>query len=163
MNVNDFRSKIGGWRLAENLSQEELDLDCGFPPGTVARLEQEKVEMKNDQFLRILRRTGRDLVSTLLEDCGTLFSELLPLAQEISPSSGNDSSTQGIWHDREFESALSGLLSGARVVISKVAKASDQKVWASELLLRAARQASKAPARRRARKQRSKAPSKAQE
>jgi transcriptional regulator with XRE-family HTH domain len=160
MNVNDFRSKIGGWRLAKNLSQEELDLECGFLPGTVARLEQEKVEMKNDQFLRILGRTGRDLVSTLLEDCGTLFRELLPLAQEISPSSGNDSSAQGIWHDREFESALSGLLSGARVVISKVAKASDQKLWASDLLLRAASQASKAPARKRARKPSSKPRSK---
>lgn len=163
MKVNDFRNKIADWRLARNLSQEELDVECGFQLGTVARIEQERLELKNEQFLRILECTGRDLLSTLLEDCGTLFSELLPLVQEISPSSGNDSSVQGAWHDREFETALSGLLSGARVVISKVAKASDQKLWASDLLLRAASQASKAPARKRARKPGSKPRSKTQE
>ena len=69
MKANDFRGKIADWRLARNLSQEELDQECGFQPGTVARIEQEKLEMKNDQFLRILERTGQDLVSTRLADC----------------------------------------------------------------------------------------------
>ncbi|HEX3531872.1 MAG TPA: helix-turn-helix transcriptional regulator [Thermoanaerobaculia bacterium] len=150
MKVSDFQSKIAEWRLAENLSQQQLDRECGFARGTIARIEQGKLEMKNDQFLRILERTGRDLLATLLEDCGTLFSELLPLSQEIAQSSGTGSAAQSVWHDRELETGLTDLLSGARVVLSKVVKASDQRLWASELLLRAASQASSTPVRQRA-------------
>jgi transcriptional regulator with XRE-family HTH domain len=159
MNVNDFRHKISEWRIEENFSQEELDEECGFRAGTVARIEQGKLEMKDEQFVRILRSTGRDLLWVLLEDCGDLYSKLRPLDDKLAHRSGTNSPAQGMWRDTEFETALTGLLSGAQVVLSKVAKASDPKPWVSALLLRAASRASGTPQRKRVRKQRNKAPS----
>ena len=163
MNVSDFKSRIAGWRIEENFSQEELDEECGFRPGTIARIEQGKLEMKDEQLVRILRSVGRDLLWTLVEDCGDLYSKLLPLDEEIARRSGTSSPAQSMWQDTEFESALTGLLSGAQVVLSKVAKASDPKPWVSDLLLRAAGRASGAPRRKRVRKPRNKALSESRE
>src|SRR5262249_50676535 len=129
---------------------------------TVARIEQGKLQMKNDQFILILKRTKRDLLSTLLEDCGKLYRELASLAQEISLSSGTDSSAQGIWPDRELETGMADLFSAARTIFLKITRTSDEKRWASDLLLRAAGEAPSTPKRRRAGK-RGKPPSETQE
>jgi transcriptional regulator with XRE-family HTH domain len=156
MNVSDFQSKIVEWRTAADLSQAGLDEACGFLPGTVGRLERGILKLKEEQLVRIVRWTKRDLLWTLLESCGVLYRSLLPLEEELDRHSKSSFAAQTIWQDEDFKNALAGLLTGAEVVLTKVAKAAEPKPWISDLLLRAADRAALDGQRRRVRKRRGK-------
>src|SRR3954462_9465063 len=84
MDVSQFQDEIAKWRVAAGFTQAELDARCDFKSGMVGRLEQKRVNMTDDQFLRILICTKRDLVWTILESCGSLYARLQPLEVELS-------------------------------------------------------------------------------
>lgn len=133
----DFRSKIAEWRTNEGLTQDELDEACGFRSGTVGRLERKLLKMTDEQFIRIVLFTNRDLLWVLAESCGSLYKRLVPLERNLSATLGKPAS-RDLPADPEFRNGLQDLLSGAQVVLTKVAKASDPRMWLSDLFLRAA-------------------------
>lgn len=142
MDVSEFREEIAKWRTAAGFTQVDLDEKCEFPPGTVGRLEQRKSRMTEEQFIRILICTKRDLVWTLLESCGSLYARLRSLEAELSKQFRAGSTPYKPLIDEEFQRGLAEMFSGAQVVLTKVARAADPKVWATDLLLRAASQGS---------------------
>ncbi|HYX26237.1 MAG TPA: hypothetical protein VFC23_18940 [Thermoanaerobaculia bacterium] len=158
MDVSEFQEEIAKWRIAAGLQQVELDERCEFRRGTVGRLEQRKSRMTEEQFIRILICTKRDLVWTLIESCGSLYARLQPLEAELSKRFRAGLSQNRPLIDEEFQRGLADMLAGAQVVLSKVAKASDPKAWVTDVLLRAAQAhegaADESPKRRRVRPKR---------
>jgi transcriptional regulator with XRE-family HTH domain len=137
MDLRGFQDRIARWRAEADLTQDELDGECGFRSGTVGRLERKKREMTDEQLIRILIATKRDLLWTLLESCGSLYKRLKPLEEDLRRQQGAELPPT-LLEDGEFQNGIANFLSGAQVVLAKVAKASDPKAWATDLLLRAA-------------------------
>jgi transcriptional regulator with XRE-family HTH domain len=140
MDVSEFQDEIAKWRIEAGFTQPELDEKCKLRRGTVGRLEQKKLKMTEDHFLRILICTKRDLVWTLLESCGSLLARLQPLEAELSKRFRAGPNSYKPLIDEDFQNGLAELLSGAQVVLTKMARAADPKAWAIDLLLRAASQ-----------------------
>ncbi|HKV13150.1 MAG TPA: helix-turn-helix transcriptional regulator [Thermoanaerobaculia bacterium] len=137
MDLSGLRDKVARWRAEAGLTQEDLDQECGFRPGTVGRLERKKREMSDEELIRILIATKRDLLWTLLESCGSLYKRLKPLEEDLRRRQGVEHPPTFL-EDGEFQNGITSFLSGMQVVITKMAKASDPGVWAADLLLRAA-------------------------
>jgi hypothetical protein len=142
MDVSEFRVEIAKWRIQAGFTQAQLDEQCEFPPGTVGRLEQDKLKMTEDHFLRILICTKQDLVWILLGSCGSLLARLQPLETELSKRFRAGPNSYKPLIDEDFQNGLEELFSGAKVVLTKMARAADPKAWAIDLLLRAAHQGS---------------------
>jgi hypothetical protein len=166
MDVSEFRVEIAKWRIQAGFTQSELDEKCEFPSGTVGRLEQDKLKMTEDHFLRILICTKQDLVWILLGSCGALLARLQPLEAELSKRFRAGPNSYQPLIDEDFQNGLAELFSGAQVVLTKMARAADPKAWAIDLLLRAAHQGSQGstgdqPKRHRVRSKRKKPKSQA--
>jgi hypothetical protein len=54
----DFRSRIAQWRRDAEFTQADLDEACGFRSGTVQRLEQKRLLMRDEHLVRILVSRG---------------------------------------------------------------------------------------------------------
>ncbi|MEA2603603.1 MAG: hypothetical protein QOF89_4595 [Acidobacteriota bacterium] len=140
MDVSEFQEEIAKWRIAAGFTQEELDEKCELRPGTVGRLEQKKLKMTEDHFLRILICTKQDPLWILLASCGSLYARLRPLEAELSKRFRVGPNQYKPLIDEDFQRGLKEMFSGAQVVLTKVARAADPKAWAIDLLLRAASQ-----------------------
>jgi len=140
MEVGEFQEEIAKWRVEAGFTQAELDEKCEFRPGTVGRLEQRKLRMTEDHFLRILICTKQDPLWILLASCGSLYARLRPLEAELSRRFRVGPNQYKPLIDDEFQRGLEEMFSGAQVVLTKVARAADPKAWAIDLLLRAAHQ-----------------------
>ncbi|HEY0511704.1 MAG TPA: helix-turn-helix transcriptional regulator [Thermoanaerobaculia bacterium] len=138
MDVNLFRKRIARWRLERNLSQEALDRICGFLPGTVRRLEEEKLILRDETFVRIVIGTGRDLPWTLVEECGSLFQRLEPYEEPLRQQLGKERPPQALDQDGEFQKALDLMVSNLATVLSKQARAGDRRALMIDILSEAA-------------------------
>ena len=133
----DFRARIAVWREKAELTQEELDEACGFSPGTISRLEQKRAKLTEKQFIQILSATGRDLLWSLAEAFGTAYRHLEPLEREKRASRGKPTA-EDLPVDADLQKGLQEMLSGAQVVVMKMVRATDERRWFADLLLRAA-------------------------
>lgn len=138
MDANDFRNKIARWRLELNWSQDDLDRKCEFRTGTVRRLEEEKLKLKDEMLVRILICTGRDLLWTLVEECGSLFKTLQPHEEPLRRQLGRERPPQTLDQDGEFQSALGTMLSSMAVVLKKQTRATDRRALMIDILSEAA-------------------------
>ena len=153
MDLRGFQEHIPRWRTQARLTQSQLDDACGFRPGTVGRIERMKVKITDAQFVSILLATKRDLVWTLLENCGLLYRRLQPLEVKLAEKLGP--SLHARWEDGGLQNALTELFGAARFVIMKIAKATDTRSWITDLFLRVAENESETGSvRKRVRKQR---------
>jgi transcriptional regulator with XRE-family HTH domain len=134
----DLRTRIPLWRESAGLTQGELDRACRFKRGTVARLEQQRLKLTEEQLIRILICTDRDLLWSLAETFGTLYRRLEQLEGDQRASLGKPAAVEDLPADDEFQNGLQKMLSGAQVVLMKMARASDQRRWFADILLRAA-------------------------
>jgi transcriptional regulator with XRE-family HTH domain len=134
----DLRTRISLWRESAGLTQGELDRACKFKRGTVARLEQHRLKLTEEQLVRILISTGRDVLWSLAETFGALYRSLEPLERDQRASLGKPAALEDLPADDEFQNSLQKMLSEAQVVLSKMARASDQRRWFADILLRAA-------------------------
>jgi transcriptional regulator with XRE-family HTH domain len=156
MEASEFQGKISRWRLEAEMSQEDLDKACGFKPGTVGRLEQDKLPLDDERLVRILICTDRDLLSTLAESYGALFKRLQPLEGTLRARFGKPSPPPPPDEDEEFRRGLAAMLSGLEMVLRKVGRVSDRRAMILDLLTEAAARdaRSEKPARKRIRKPR---------
>jgi hypothetical protein len=136
------------------MTQEDLDSACGFSPGTVGRLEQQRLKLTEEQFVQIIIATDRDLLWSLAETFGTLYRRLEPLERDQRSILGKPAVLEDLPADAEFQNGLQEMLSGAQVVLTKVARATDQRRWFADLLLRAAGPDAEQRKRKRVRKAR---------
>ena len=120
------------------MTQEDLDCACGFSPGTVSRLEQQRLKLTDEQLVQIVISTDRDLLWSLAEIFGAIYRRLEPLERDQRASLGKPAALTDLPADAEFRKGLQEMLSGAQVVFMKVARATDERRWFADLLLRAA-------------------------
>lgn len=138
MDANAFRDRIARWRLDVKLSQGALDRKCGFREGTVARLEQGKLALTDDKLVRIMIGTGRDLMWTLLEGCGSLFKRLQSLEPSLRQELGRERPPQPLDEDGELQRALGAMLANMEIVLKKQTRAADRRALMMEILAEAA-------------------------
>jgi transcriptional regulator with XRE-family HTH domain len=138
MDANAFRDKIARWRLDVKLGQETLDRECGFRKGTVARLEQGKLALTDEKLVRIVICTGRDLLWTLLEGCGSLFQRLQPLELSLRQELGKERRPQPLDQDGELQRALGAMFASLEIVLKKQTRAADRRALMMEILAEAA-------------------------
>ncbi|MEA2558933.1 MAG: hypothetical protein QOH06_437 [Acidobacteriota bacterium] len=136
------------------MTQEELDSACGFSAGTIGRLEQQRLKLTEEHLVQIIIATDRDLLWSLAEIFGALYRRLEPLEREQRANMGRTAALADLPADAEFQNGLQEMLSGAQVVLMKMARATDQRRWFADLLLRAAGPEAEQRKRKRVRKAR---------
>lgn len=146
----DFREMIAYWRKAADFTQAELDKACGFPSGTVQRLEQKRLLLKNEQLARILIRTDRDLLWTVSGIVGALYRQLEPLDARLRAELGVPEAPVPD-DDPEYQEDLDRMLSAMQSVAKRIYRAADPRTSFRDFLLRAAADFPPEPGRRRVR------------
>lgn len=154
MDVNAFRSDIAAWRLERDFSQTQLDQACGFPEGTVGRIERLKRKVSEEELAKIFIALERDFVWSLLGVCGSVYRKLQPFEAQRGPVRGDPSSKPVMASQRtdDFSKGLGQMLEGIRVVLDHLAKTSDPRAWVIEMMLLASSQESSKVGRSRGRR-----------
>lgn len=135
MDADAFRRSIARWRDEADLNQFELDEECDFLPGTVGRLERETLALTDENLAKILICTNRDLLSTFLEEFGSLYRRLRPLDAALREDLGKAAPPQPPDQDEEFERGSASILSGLEIVLRKLVRAGDHRTLLSDALL----------------------------
>ncbi len=138
MDADVFGNRIAGWRLDANLSQEALDQECRFAPGTVARLEQGKLAMTDDKLVRILICTGRDLLWAVAGLCGSVLKRLQSLEAPLRLELGKERPPQPLDQDDDFQNALATMFVNLEIIIKKQTRATDRRALMMDILTEAA-------------------------
>ncbi|HEY7215372.1 MAG TPA: helix-turn-helix transcriptional regulator [Thermoanaerobaculia bacterium] len=138
MDAAAFRDRIKDWRMQADMSQEALDVACGFHPGTVGRMERGDLKLTDERLVAIILCTERDLLWTLAEGFGALFKRLRPLETSLRQRLGKGPPPRSLDEDEELEKALTSMLAGAKVVLRKQARAADRRALMIDFLLEAA-------------------------
>jgi transcriptional regulator with XRE-family HTH domain len=144
----DFRSMIAYWRKAADFTQAELDEACGFPSGTVQRLEQKRLILKDEQLVLIFIRTNRNLLWTISGVLGALFRQLEPLDARLRAELGVPE-TPVPDDDPEYQEDLDRMFSAMQSVAKRMYRAADPRTSFRDFLLRAAADIPLAESRRR--------------
>jgi transcriptional regulator with XRE-family HTH domain len=134
----DFRSRIAQWRKAAGLTQAQLDEACGFPGGTVQRLEQRRLILKDDQLVLILISTRRNLLWTLCASLGSLYKRLEPLDVQLREERNAPEAPMPPDDDPEYQEDLDRMWSGMQAVAKRLYRAADPRTSIRDFLLRAA-------------------------
>jgi transcriptional regulator with XRE-family HTH domain len=151
MDANAFRDRIARWRLDVNLSQMALDRECGFREGTIGKLEEGERALTDEMLVRILICTGRDLLWTLVEGCGSLFKRLQPLEPSLRQELGRERPPQPLDEDGELQRALDAMFANMEIVFKKQTRAADRRALMLEILAEAAARDARADGQRRKR------------
>jgi transcriptional regulator with XRE-family HTH domain len=151
MDANAFRDRIARWRLDVNLSQVALDRECGFRAGTIGKLEEGERALTDEMLVRILICTGRDLLWTLVEGCGSLFKRLQPLEPSLRQELGRERPPQPLDEDGELQRALDVMFANMEIVFKKQTRAADRRALMMEILAEAAARDAQADGQRRKR------------
>jgi transcriptional regulator with XRE-family HTH domain len=138
MDADVFGNRIAAWRLDANLSQEDLDQECRFPAGTVARLEQGKLAMTDDKLVRILICTGRDLLWAVAGLCGSLLKRLQSLEASLRLELGRERPPQPLDQDDDFQTALAVMFTNLEIILKKQTRATDRRALMMDILTEAA-------------------------
>jgi transcriptional regulator with XRE-family HTH domain len=138
MDANAFRDRIARWRLDANLSQKKLNQECGFRNGTIGKLEEGERALTDEMLVRIVICTGRDLLWTLLEGCGSLFKRLQPLEPSLRQQLGKERPPQPLDEDGELQRALGAMLANMEIVLKKQTRAADRRALMMDILAEAA-------------------------
>jgi transcriptional regulator with XRE-family HTH domain len=133
----DFRSRIAQWRKAAGLTQAELDEACDFPSGTVQRLEQKRLILKDEHLVLILISTQRNLLWTLCGSLGSLYKRLEPLDVRLREERHAPEALMPD-DDPEYQADLDRMFSGMQAVVKKMYRAADPKTSIRDFLIRAA-------------------------
>ncbi|HEX3127401.1 MAG TPA: hypothetical protein VH394_08730 [Thermoanaerobaculia bacterium] len=144
----DFRGMIAYWRKAANLTQAELDEACKFPGGTVQRLEQKRLILKNEQLVLILIRTDRNLFWTMSGVLGALYRQLEPLDIRLRAELGVPEPPVPD-EDPEYQADLDRMFSAMESVAKRMYRAADPRTSMRDFLLRAAADVPAVESRRR--------------
>jgi hypothetical protein len=134
----DFRSRIAQWRKDADFTQADLDKACGFPSGTVQRLEQRRLILKDEYLVRILISTRRNLLWTLCASLGSLYRRLEPLDVEWREAMNAPEAPMPADDDPEYQADLDRMFSGMEAVAKRIYRAADPKTSIRDFLLRAA-------------------------
>jgi transcriptional regulator with XRE-family HTH domain len=146
----DFREMIAYWRKAADFTQAELDKACGFPNGTVERLEQKRLTLKDDHLVLILIHTRRNLSWTLCGIVGALYRRLEPLDASLRAEL-NVPEAPLPDDDPEYQADLDLMFAAMQSVARRLYRAADPRTSLRDLLLRAAADVPSEPGRRRVR------------
>jgi transcriptional regulator with XRE-family HTH domain len=138
MDANAFRDRIARWRLDADRTQDQLDEDCGFLPGTVARLEQGKLALTDERLVRILICTDRDLLWTVAGVCGSFLKRLQSQEAELRQELGRKRPPQSLDQDEDFLQALSTMFASMEIVLKKQTRAADRRALMAEIFAEAA-------------------------
>ena len=159
----DFRSRIAQWRKAAGLTQAELDKACDFPSGTVQRLEQKRLILKDEHLVLILISTRRNLLWTLCASVGSVYMRLEPLDARLRAERNAPEAQMPLNDDPEYQADLDRMWSGMQAVAKRLYRAADPRTSIRDFLLRAAIDVPPGePARRRVRSKRKPKDAKAQ-
>jgi transcriptional regulator with XRE-family HTH domain len=133
----DFRSRIAHWRKAADFTQAELDEACGFPNGTVQRLEQKRLLLKDEHLVLILISTQRNLLWTICGSLGALYRQLEPLDAKLRKERNAPEAPMPD-DDPEYQADLDRMFSGMQSVAKRLYRAADPRTSIRDFLLRAA-------------------------
>ncbi len=151
MDANVFRDRIARWRLEADRTQEQLDEDCKFLPGTVARLEQGKRALTDEMLVRVLICTNRDLLWTVAGVCGSFLKRLQSHEAELRQELGRGRPPQPLDQDEDFLQALDTMFAGMEIILKKQTRAADRRALMMEILSEAAERDAQADGRKRRR------------
>lgn len=144
----DFRSRIAQWRRDAEFTQADLDEACGFRSGTVQRLEQKRLLMRDEHLVRILISTRKNLLWTLCASLGSLYQRLEPLDARLREVMNAPEAPMPTDDDPEYQADLDRMFSGMQAVAKRIYRAADPKTAIRDFLLRAASEAPQGEPRR---------------
>ncbi|MES1243534.1 MAG: hypothetical protein ABUT39_18135 [Acidobacteriota bacterium] len=147
---------IAQWRKAAGFTQAELDEVCSFSSGTVQRLEQERLLLKDEQLVLILINTDRNLLWTLCGSLGSLYKRLEPIEARLRRERNAPEAPIPPDDDPEYQAELDRMFSGMQAVAKRIYRAADPRISVRDFLLRAATDVAPGEPRRRRVRQRKK-------
>lgn len=126
MDATAFQNQIKTWRLRAGLNQAELDEKCGFKPGTVARLEQGKTSVTDEQLVKIMLLTDQDILWALTEALSITYRRMYTLEQTWRQKLDLKRTPHRLDQDTEYSASVRLWMDNAFTMIQKQQWATDR-------------------------------------